>query len=586
MSNEQNIPKGSYIFREGESARYAYVLQSGAVEILKLGVDGETSLAELEQKNTIFGEMALIDGAPRSAGARAKSDVIVTQIDKPNFLNYVAQNPQAAHNIMVKLSQEVRHANSEIADLQTQAVSGQGDRSEGFEIEEEQTHDDVDDTDAIYYTPPSRLLIYAASIIFILFVVAFSFASTFEIDTTVSSRGKFATKVPNVDIQATSNAIVKKVTVERGQTLREGQVVAILDDTNARTNLAQNTETLGSVKDRLLRIKLEQDHLKTGKPLPVKISLSDLLKDILRKRIDQYRSKLSSFSSRIEKLRQETNATKQEIMSAQETVRITKKQTELKRRIEGARKQLYDRQNGSLLSYLQAQDATLGSERSYYDARNQLALKKAALAAKVTDLSVLEADKEEFTAQWSSSLGEERSKEEEKRVQLSQEAVKLRRDMRNVEVRASVEGIVLDLPKVTNGSIVREGDVIATLVRTNQPLTLEVDISPKDISDARLGADVSVKLDALPFQQYGDLKGKLSYLSQDTYEESLDGEKGAFYRGRVKISVSELASLPKDFQLTSGMTASADMKVGKRRLITYLLFPIIKGLSQSFTEPD
>jgi len=586
MSNEQNIPKGSYIFREGESARYAYVLQSGAVEILKLGVDGETSLAELEQKNTIFGEMALIDGAPRSAGARAKSDVIVTQIDKPNFLNYVAQNPQAAHNIMVKLSQEVRHANSEIADLQTQAVSGQGDRSEGFEIEEEQTHDDVDDTDAIYYTPPSRLLIYAASIIFILFVVAFSFASTFEIDTTVSSRGKFATKVPNVDIQATSNAIVKKVTVERGQTLREGQVVAILDDTNARTNLAQNTETLASVKDRLLRIKLEQDHLKTGKPLPVKISLSDLLKDILRKRIDQYRSKLSSFSSRIEKLRQETNATKQEIMSAQETVRITKKQTELKRRIEGARKQLYDRQNGSLLSYLQAQDATLGSERSYYDARNQLALKKAALAAKVTDLSVLEADKEEFTAQWSSSLGEERSKEEEKRVQLSQEAVKLRRDMRNVEVRASVEGIVLDLPKVTNGSIVREGDVIATLVRTNQPLTLEVDISPKDISDARLGADVSVKLDALPFQQYGDLKGKLSYLSQDTYEESLDGEKGAFYRGRVKISVSELRSLPKDFQLTSGMTASADMKVGKRRLITYLLFPIIKGLSQSFTEPD
>ena len=586
MSNDQNIPKGSYIFREGESARYAYVLQSGTVEILKLGIDGETSLAELEQKNTIFGEMALIDGAPRSAGARAKTDVVVTQVDKPNFLNYVAQNPQAAHNIMVKLSQEVRHANAEIAELQTQAISGEGDRSEGFEVQEEQTHDDVDDTDAIYYTPPSRLLIYAASIIFLLFVVAFSFASIFEIDTTVSSRGKFATKVPNVDVQATSNAIVKKVIVERGQILREGQVVAILDEVNAQTNLAQNTETLASVNDRLLRIRLEQDHIKTGKPLPAKTSLSVLLRDILKKRVDQYRSKLSSFASRIEKLRQEIKAAKQEITSARESVRITKKQTDLKRRIEGARKELYDRKNGSLLSYLQAQDATLASERAYYDAKNLLALKKAALAAKMTDLSVLQADKEEFTAQWSSSLGEERSKEEEKRVQLSQEAVKLRRDMSNVEVRASVEGIVLDLPKVTSGSIVKEGDVIATLVRTNQPLTLEVDISPKDVSDARLGADVSVKLDALPFQQYGDLKGTLSYLSQDTYEESLDGEKGAFYRGRVNIPVPELKSLPEDFQLTSGMTASADMKVGKRRLITYLLFPIIKGLSESFTEPD
>ena len=587
MSNEQNIPKGSYIFREGESARYAYVLQSGTIEILKLGIDGETSLAELEVKNTIFGEMALIDGAPRSAGARAKTDVVVTQVDKPNFLDYVAKNPQAAHNIMVKLSQEVRHANAEIADLHTQAVSGTTtDRSESFEVTEDQSHDDVDDTDAIYYTPPSKLLIYAASIIFALFIVAFSFASVFEIDTTVSSRGKFATKVPNVDIQATSNAIVKKVVVERGQTLKKGQVVAILDEIDAKTNLAQNTETLAGVNARLLRIKLEQDYIKTSVNPPAKVSLSNLLKDILKKRIDQYRSKLTSFASRISKLKKEISAAREEIKSASESVRITKRQTNLKKRIEGARKTLYDRKNGSLLSYLQAQDATLASERSYYDARNLLALKKAALAAKMTDLSILQADKEEFTASWSTKLGEERSKEEEKRVQLSQEAVKLRRDMSNVEVRASVEGIVLDLPKVTSGSIVREGDVIATLVRVNQPLTLEVDISPKDVSDVRVGSPVSVKLDALPFQQYGDLKGELSYLSQDTYEESLDGEKGAFYRGRVKVSVTELKSLPEDFQLTSGMTASADMKVGKRRLITYLLHPILKGLSESFREPD
>tara|TARA_E500000331_G_scaffold335231_1_gene361159 strand:- start:632 stop:2392 length:1761 start_codon:yes stop_codon:yes gene_type:complete len=586
MSNDQNIPKGSYIFREGESARYAYVLQSGTIEILKLGIDGETVLAELEERNSIFGEMALIDGAPRSAGARAKTDVVVAQVDKPNFLNYVAKNPQAAHNIMVKLSQEVRHANAEIADLQTQAVGGSFDRSEGFDVTEGQTFDDVDDTDAIYYTPPSKLLICAASIIFILFVVAFAFASVFEIDTTVSSRGKFATKVPNVEVQATSNAIVKRVKVERGQILKEGQVVAILDETNAQTNLAQNTETLAAVNNRLLRIRLEQGFLKTGESPPENALLSNLLKDILTKRVDQYRSKLSSFASRIDKLRKEISAAKQEIRSAEESVRITKKQTALKRQIEGVRKTLYDRKNGSLLSYLQAQDTTLASERSYYDSQNLLALKKAALAAKLTDLSVLQADKEEFTAQWSSKLGEERSKEEEKRVQLDQESVKLRRDMSNVEIRASVEGIVLDLPKVASGSIVKEGDVIATLVRVNQPLTLEVDISPKDISDVRVGSSVSVKLDALPFQQYGDLKGELSYLSQDTYEESLDGEKGAFYRGRVNISVSELKTLPENFQLTSGMTASADMKVGKRRLITYLLFPIIKGLSDAFTEPD
>jgi hemolysin D len=572
MSEIQKFPSGSYIFREGESAQYAYVLQSGTIEILKLGADGEAVIAELNEKGKIFGEMALIDEGPRSAGAKAKTDVEVTGVDKTTFMDYVAQNPQAAHNIMVKLSGELRHANFEITQLASRTSLDSNETVDNFNISEQQHNDDVDDTDAIYDTPPSKLVIYAGGLILALFVVAFTFSSIFEVDTTVSSRGEFTTKVPNVDVQSTSNAIVKAVLVERGQILKQGQVVAILDEVDAETNLKQNVETLSTVKDKLHRIELEQNYIKTSTPIAKIVLLPNMLADILRKRVDQYRSKLTSFSYKISKLENETK-------SASETVRITKRQTALKRQIEKARKALYSRQNGSLLSYLQAQDATLQSERSFYDAKNLLALKK-------TDLSVLQADKEEFTASWSSSLGEARSKEEEKRIQLVQASVKLRRDMRNVEVRAPVDGIVLDLPKVSSGSIVKQGEVIATLVRLNQPLTLEVDISPKDVSDVRIGSSVSVKLDALPFQQYGDLDGKLSYMSQDTYDKDLAGEKASVYRGRVSIPLTELTGLPKGFKLTSGMTASADMKVGKRRLITYLLHPIIKGLSQSFTEPD
>jgi len=75
-----------------------------------------------------------------------------------------------------------------------------------------------------------------------------------------------------------------------------------------------------------------------------------------------------------------------------------------------------------------------------------------------------------------------------------------------------------------------------------------------------------VKLDALPFQEFRDIDGKLPYLSEDTYDESSDGEKGSFYRGRVDISPSEISMFPNDFRLTPRMTASADMKVGKKEL--------------------
>jgi HlyD family type I secretion membrane fusion protein len=362
--------------------------------------------------------------------------------------------------------------------------------------------------------------------------------------------------------------------------------VAILDEIDARANLIKNTETLAAVEARLLRIRLEEDYIKNGQTIPKSVNLSPLLSDILRKKVGQYRSKMSTFNARIGKLEKEVVATEEDIKFASLAITIAKEQRDLKQQMENAKESLYKKKVVSLLTFLESREKTLSAKKTYNDSKNQYNQKKSILAAKKPDLSILKSDKEEFILTWSSKLSEERSSEEDKRGQLIQENVKLMRDMENVEVRTAVAGVILDIPKVSTGSIVSKGDTIVTLVRINQPLTLEIDVLPKDISDVRIGSSTSVKLDALPFQQYGDLKGKLSYLSQDTYDKSLSGEDGAFYRGRVDVPISELTALPPDFKLTSGMTASADMKVGERLIITYLLNPIIKGLSLAFREPD
>ena len=56
--------------------------------------------------------------------------------------------------------------------------------------------------------------------------------------------------------------------------------------------------------------------------------------------------------------------------------------------------------------------------------------------------------------------------------------------------------------------------------------------------------------------------------------------------GRVEIGVNEISKLPKDFRLTSGMTASADLLIGKRTIMSYLSRPFTKGFSKAFSEPD
>ena len=570
MADERTLTGGEYLFREGESADYGYVVKTGQIEIVKSGIDGEIILTELGP-GSLFGEMALIDGSPRSAGARASVDSSVTEVRSDTFNQYIRNNPDAAVRVMKTLAGQLRSANTDLAhvskdagiELQSQDIDGLDERHSDREIE---------DTDAIYDRPPSRLVIYSAVLVLTLFIGSLLFTYFIDIDTTISARGKFTTKTPNVLVQSTANSVVKTLFVERGQMIQEGQIVALLDDTIARTNLKKNTEKLKVVEGRLARLRIENKNLNFSGSSVENTDLDALNQDILTKRLLEYRSRLRSFASKKNKLNQE-------IDSARKTVDIVEQQKFLKERLEGVQKGLYDRKTGSLLKYLTAVDATLSAKQSTLSAGNNLKRFK-------SELNSIKADEKAFVAQWSSALAENMAADEEARMELIQENITARQGVENIEVRSPATGIILDLPRVAEGSIVKEGDEILTLVQINQPLSLEVDIDPRDISDTKVGMPVSVKLDALPFQKFGDLKGTLAFLSLDTFTESLSGEKGAFYRARVEISSDQLQTLPPEFQLTQGMLASADILAGERNLITYFTFPITRAFEDAFREPD
>ncbi len=570
MADVRSLTSGEFLFREGESAEYGYVVKSGQVDIVKSGLEGEMVLAELGP-GSLFGEMALIDGSPRSAGARARVDSSVTEIRSDTFNQYIRNNPDAAVRLMKTLAGQLRSANTGLAHVANDA-GNEGQLDDVGNLGERHSDIEIEDTDAIYDRPPSRLVIYTAVLVLTLFIGSLLFTYFTNIDTTVSARGKFTTKTPNVLVQSTARSVVKALFVERGQMIEEGQIVALLDDTTARANLKKNIERLKVVEGRLARLRIENKNINAGGPSLGNTGLDALNQDILTKRLLEYRSRLRSFASKKNKLIQE-------IDSALKTVKIVEQQKSLKERLEGVQKGLYDRKTGSLLKYLTAVDATLSAKQRSLSAGNHLKRLK-------SELNSIKADEKAFVAQWSSTLAENTAADEEARMELIQENIMVRQEVDNIEVRSPATGIILDLPRVAEGSIVKEGDEILTLVQINQPLSLEVDIDPRDISDTKVGMPVSVKLDALPFQKFGDLKGTLAFLSQDTFTESLSGEKGAFYRARVEIPSDQLQNLPPEFQLTQGMLASADILVGERNLITYFTFPITRAFEDAFREPD
>jgi CRP/FNR family cyclic AMP-dependent transcriptional regulator len=99
----QVIPAGQVLFREGEQGNFMYVLMSGTAEIIVRNRVMETAVA-----GAIVGEMAIIDGSPRSATVVAKSDCKFLPIERERFNFLVQQKPEFALHIMQVLADRLR----------------------------------------------------------------------------------------------------------------------------------------------------------------------------------------------------------------------------------------------------------------------------------------------------------------------------------------------------------------------------------------------------------------------------------------------------------------------------------------------
>jgi len=569
------LKKGDFVFEEGDEAIFAYVLTEGVIEIVQT-TKGEQRVLGKVEKGTVFGEMAIIDGFPRSASARAAADCKVQEVGHKEFLNYISKKPDAAFSIMTRLSGFVRSA-----DKQTSKSLLFASKTETNEEENDQKNDQTDivavhnfeDTESIYSRPPSKPVIITAASLLIFTLCMVLWSSFSFVDKTVSARGKFTNTAPNIEIQSTGSSIIEELNLERGQFINKGEIVAILDGTVVNANLKITRDKIYAVKNKILRLELQKKSiLKKSLNKDSSGQLDLINEEILNRHFDEFMIKMKTFSSDL--LRLET-----EIVSMSADKELIRDQLDIKIKIEEGKKKLFEKNVGSLMDTLSSTDQRISVKRQ--------------LLSTTGSIEKLKSQKTSIVDQRSSYLtgelvgiAQELSSFNDQLLQLNEELIKNELERSNLFVKSPVDGVVLNLPTVTVGSLINKGDPIVTLVRSGLPLVLEIDVDPKDASDLYNGNPVSVKIDALPFQQFGDLAGTLIYISDDTVQESLQGESGAFYRGRVNVEDSEIMGLPEEFDLTPGMLATADLKVGKRRLITYFTNPILKSLSSAMREPD
>jgi CRP/FNR family transcriptional regulator/CRP/FNR family cyclic AMP-dependent transcriptional regulator len=115
---------GQAIFHQGDSGRLLYLVESGQVRIFVNGIDGrETSVVLYGRPGEIFGELAVIDGLPRSASAVAVMDTIVHTLSRERFREYMRRWPQLALNFMQTLTKKVRYNTQQVDSLASMDIS-------------------------------------------------------------------------------------------------------------------------------------------------------------------------------------------------------------------------------------------------------------------------------------------------------------------------------------------------------------------------------------------------------------------------------------------------------------------------------
>ncbi|MAI84939.1 MAG: hypothetical protein CMM91_08415 [Rickettsiales bacterium] len=564
----RNLASGDVLFREGEVGDFAFQIVSGKIEICKFNGDDYVTLAILE-KGALFGEMALIDKQPRSAMARAIKESVVREIDQTALIGYLKNSPQTAFNMMQQLASYARNANEK---LSVDAFNSEDDEKNTNNQEEKKTTDEEinklkrkklmnellddfeDDIDKIREKklPKSvKYTVYAFGFL-ILFLIFWGTIS--EVDTTITASGKITTVVPNVEVQSNYDSVVKEIYVKKGQEVKKGESLIKFDATLQKADKMKLNYQLSVLESKIDRLK-KQSLLRTSNS--VKNPLDERQSRIFNDKKDQYLAKTASLN--------------QQISSTEDDLRFIKEQLDIQKKLEESKIELFKLDLVAESQVLAEKNKRLSLEKEFTKTSNKL--------------SELKSNREEYNSQWFGGINDELVSLEDQKITLNEDLKKLERQQTDVTVRAPTDGMILTLHSLYSGAVISKGKSVVTLVPTGVELLSVFDVDPSDISKLIPDTSVKIQLNALPAQKHGELKGKLIYVSADTVDKDVDGKSGNFYRARAQIIESDLKDTPPGFNLMPGMKVSGKFRVGKRRLITYFIYPLVRTIGNSFEEP-
>jgi len=423
-------------------------------------------------------------------------------------------------------------------------------------------------------TPFARALLYSLLTLLGLLLVWAVFG---KLDVVASASGKLLPQSYLKIIQPSEQGVIRDILVEEGEHVKAGQVLMRMDTTLTEADGKTLATDTHAKRLALRRIDAEL----AGRPFDKQ---PDDLGELHTQTLAQYRANRAAYETALAQERSLHDKAQSDLSAAEEIrTKLLKTLPHYRQQDEAYEKLAQD----GFASKIMANDKARERIEKEQDLKSQEYIIQSAQASLTQSSRRLA----QITADYRRQLQTERADIEDK-LDKSQGELAKQQYRRNLhELKAPQDGIVKDLATHTAGTVISPGTILMTLVPNGEILRAEVWVGNQDVGFIHTGEPVKIKLAAYQFQKYGMVEGRVAHLSadaSDTPPNQQPGKSGSSlpfaYRALIDLKAQHLIADGVRHSLAPGMQVTAEIHLGTRTILEYLLSPVLGAFQEAGRE--
>lgn len=389
-----------------------------------------------------------------------------------------------------------------------------------------------------------------------------------QLDIVATAPGKIIPSGYSKIIQPYEAGVIASIHVQDGQVVKQGDVLIELDST---LNVADRTRAVNeyrAAKVDAARLRaLIQDQATFEAPADAEEAYVLLQQQLLRDQLAEYHAKVSAAQHLIDQRRAVVDQTKENLRRLDATVPMEVERAE-------AYKQLLEHGAVTKMDFLQAEGQRIDKAQELAGQKKKLQQDRAALAEADTHYRAMRSEFQQTKQAELSAL-------ETKAASLAQEVTKADQKAGLQRLVAPIDGVVQQLAVHTVGGVVTPAQQLLIVVPKDHPVEVEAQVENKDVGFVREGQPVEIKVETFQFTLYGTIPGHVVTVSNDAAPIE---NVGLVYPTRVSMDQGTIQVDGKQVHLSPGMAVTVEIKTGQRRIVEYLLSPLLKSMQESLRE--